>query len=223
MTLALAVAGSLAWSTPVRAQTRADVKLWDTTWVTYKALEAKLPADYLRLTPADLVVVINAPLLDVFDIYSNVNNALGIHPFLASITPIRHTGTVYDFIAYENIPLPDGTIYPGVTVSQQRFHRSQHYYEADTYDVPGIVTHQHISFKIIGCNVTQVTEHLSFDAPPAYAQTSVEGGVYAHMVVQAGLKAKIEAGLLKPIRFPFWLEPHGSHHCSHDDEDRDND
>ncbi len=208
---------SLAFAGVATAQTAAEVQIWDTTWAQYQALEAiPLPQRGVVVASQDLTVIINADVKDVFDIYSNVNNALGLHPFLASLSPIRHTRNRLDFIAYENIPLPDGTIYPGVTVAQQRFHRSRNFYDADTYDVPGIVTHQHITFTRLAKNQTQVVEHLTFEAPAIYIELAVQGGVYAHYFVQQGLKAKIEAGLLKPVRFPRWLPAAG-------DDDGDDD
>src|SRR6202035_1479463 len=110
----------------------------------------------------DLTIVINRPIDEVYDIYANANNALGLHPFLAALIPIRHSCRdgvpTFDFVALENIPLPDGTIYPGVTVAQQRFHEREHYYDADSYDVPGVITHQHIVFSAVDHDHTQVVE-----------------------------------------------------------------
>jgi hypothetical protein len=150
--------------------------------------------------------------------HSNVNNALGLHPFLVGVTPIRHTEKRLDFIAREDIPLADGTIFPAITVAQQRFNRKQHFYDVDTFDFPGIVTHQHITFTKIAENQTLVTEHLTFEAPPSFISVAVQGGVFAHLLVQQGLKAKIEAGLLKPIRFPEWLDGKNENGDGHDND-----
>ncbi len=215
MVVGLLVAASMTFATSARAQTPAEVQLWDTTWATYEALQAiPLPQRGVIQASQDLSIVINAPIKDVYDIYSNVGNAQGLHPFLIGWTPIRHTNKRLDFIAYEDIPLPDGTIFHAATIAQQRFNRAKHSYEADTYDVPGIVTHQRITFTKISKTQTLVTEHLVFEAPALYIETAVQGGVYAHYLVQLGLKAKIEAGLLQPIKFPRWLP-------DTDDEDED--
>jgi len=183
-----------------------EVAVWDSSWEAYQALVAIPPADRGYATAVqDISIVINGDIDDVFDIYSNALNSLGLHPFLKSISVVRHTRTSVDFIAYEDIPLPDGSIFPGVTVAQQRFDRRHHTYDADTYDAPGIVTHQHITFTKVNRHQTLVTEHLSFDAPPELIELTAQGGVVAHQLVQVGIKQKIEAGELRPVRFPFWL------------------
>lgn len=184
------------------AQTHADdVALWNGNWAQYQSLESiPLAARGYVAASQDLTIVIDAPLRKVWRIYSDVNNALGLHPFLKSIVPVRRYDAydvpTYDFIAYEDIPLPDGTTFHGVTVAQQRFFARQRYYDADSYDVPGIVTHQHITFTRVRGG-TQVTEHLTFEAPPLYIGQTVQGGVYAHTLVQNGLKTRIESGYYK--------------------------
>ncbi|HEX4459221.1 MAG TPA: hypothetical protein VIA18_14685 [Polyangia bacterium] len=158
----------------------------------------------------DLPIVINAPIDDVYAVYANVYNAIGLHPFLLQIIPIHYDIVAgvptFDFIALEDVPLPDGTIFHGVTVAQQRFHNSEHYYDADSYDQPGVITHQHIVFTRLDRNHTQVVEHLTFDAPPTLLALEVQGGVAAHAAVQAGIKAGMEAGTLKPTHFDAVIE-----------------
>lgn len=194
--LAAAVSGS------ANAQTASsNVAIWNNGWAQYQALESIPLASRGYVTASqDLSIFINAPLNTVYKIYSNVNNAIGLHPFLKSIVPVRRTEVndvpAYDFIAYEDIPLPDGTIFHGVTIAEQRFYRENRYYDADSFDVPGIVTHQHITFVSVAGG-TQVTEHLTFEAPPLYIDQTVQGGVYAHSLVQNGLKARIESGYYK--------------------------
>lgn len=214
----VAVAVSVAFVGTAKAQSAADVQLWDTSWAQYQFLESiPLPVRQYVTAQSELTIVINAPVKKVFDIYSNVGNAMGIHPFLVGITPIRHTCTQYDFIAYENIPLPDGTVFPGVTIAQQNFHREQNYYDADSFDIPGIVTHQHITFTKVKGGGTSVTEHLTFEAPQAYIDLTQQGGTYAHYLVQLGIKAKIESGALKAKRFPSYLA--GAHDCDCGDDE----
>ncbi len=184
------------------AQTHADdVALWNGNWAQYQSLESvPLAARGYVAASQDLTIVIDAPLRKVYRIYSDVSNALGLHPFLKSIVPVRRFEAdgvpFYEFIAYEDIPMADGTTFHGITVAQQRFHPHERYYDADSYDVPGIVTHQHITFTHVKGG-TQVKEHLTFEAPPMYISQTVQGGVYAHTLVQNGLKTRIEAGDFK--------------------------
>ena len=198
----LIIAIACAWALPAGAQTHADdVALWNGNWAQYQSLESlPLAARGYVAASQDLTIVIDAPLRKVYRIYADVNNALGLHPFLKSIVPVRRFEAdgvpTYDFIAYEDIPLPDGTTFHGVTVAQQRFFARARYYDADSYDVPGIVTHQHITFTRVRGG-TQVTEHLTFEAPPLYIAQTVQGGVYAHALVQNGLKSRIESGYYK--------------------------
>jgi len=178
------------------------VQIWNTTWAQYQALEAIPPAQRgFVVQSQDLPIVINRNIDEVYDIYANVYNAIGLHPFLKQIIPIHFQFDegvpTFDFIALEDIPLPDGTIFHGVTVAQQRFHEHHHYYDADTFDQPGVITHQHIVFTKIDREHTQVVEHLTFEAPPALIGIAVQGGVSAHQAVQAGLKANIESGVLQ--------------------------
>jgi hypothetical protein len=187
------------------------VQIWNTTWAQYQAEEAiPLPERGVVVQSQDLPIVINRPIDEVYDIYANVYNAIGLHPFLKQIIPIRYEFTdgvpTLDFIALEDIPLPDGTIFHGVTVAQQRFHERHHYYDADTFDQPGVITHQHIVFTAIDCDHTQVVEHLTFEAPPALIAEAVQGGVFAHQAVQAGLKTNIESGVLKWSPFDELIE-----------------
>jgi hypothetical protein len=212
VSLALALGASVAIAPPAHAETHGQyVQTWNTTWATYRAEEAiALPQRGVVVQSQDLTIVINRPLDEVYDIYANVYNAIGLHPFLKSIVPIRHVyrgdTPIFDFIAFEDIPLPDGTIFHGVTVAQQRFHEKDHYYDADSYDVPGVITHQHIVFTAVDDGTTQVVEHLTFEAPPAYIAEAVQGGVYAHMLVQQGLKTNIESGALQWTPVDEWIE-----------------
>jgi hypothetical protein len=225
VSLAVGLSASALFAPKAQAQTHEQyVQTWNTTWATYQAEEAiPLPQRGVVVQSQDLSIVIDKPIDTVFDIYANVYNALGLHPFLTAIIPIRHTYEgnvpVFDFIALENIPLPDGTIYPGVTVAQQRFHEREYYYDADSYDVPGVITHQHIVFTRVDCAHTQVVEHLTFEAPAAYLAESVQGGVYAHLLVQEGLKAKIESGELTVTPTDEWIE--GARGGDHDHDDHD--
>lgn len=204
---------SFAFTSVAAAQTASEVELWDATWAEYQALDA-IPLEERGMVSVsqDLGVVIAGDIDDVFDIYSNVYNAMGLHPFLVGLTPIRHTGHRLDFIAYEDIPMPDGSIFHAATIARQTFDRRAHSYDAETFDVPGIITRQHITFTQIAADQVLVVEHLTFEATPEYIELAAQGGVYAHYLVQLGLQQRIEAGELQPIRFPAWL-PHGHRGC----------
>lgn len=212
------LATSMIVATGAHAQTTYAqyIQLWSTHWAAYQAEEATpLAQRGVVVQSVDLPIVIDRPIDKVYDIYANVWSATGLHPFLNGIIPINHhhrdNVTTFNFIALENITLPDGTIYQGQTVSQQRFHDADFYYDADSYDaiatnVPGAITHQHIVFTPISPTRTQVVEHLTFEAPPSYIQEEVQGGVYAHQLVQQGLKTEIEAGEFDSTSFGQWLE-----------------
>jgi hypothetical protein len=187
------------------------ITTWDQTWKTYQAINAAPPAQNgLVVQSQDLPIVINAPIDDVYAVYANVYNAIGMHPFLKQIIPIHYNFVAgvptFDFIALEDVPLPDGTIFHGVTVAQQRFHNREHYYDADSFDQPGVITHQHIEFIRIDRDHTKVVEHLTFEAPPELLALEVQGGVAAHAAVQAGVKAAMEAGTLKATHFDAVIE-----------------
>jgi hypothetical protein len=198
--LALAIG---SFTSSARAQTYPQyVQIWNTTWAQFQAEEAiPLPQRGVVVQSQDLPITIDRPIDEVYDIYANVFNAIGLHPFLKQIIPIHynfaHGVPTFDFIALEDIPLPDGTIFHGVTVAQQRFHERHSFYDADTFDQPGVITHQHIVFTAIDADHTQVVEHLTFEAPPALIAIAVQGGVLAHQAVQVGLKASIESGALQ--------------------------
>jgi hypothetical protein len=212
------LATSMVAATGAYAQTTYAqyIQRWHAGWVAYQVEEAiPLAQRGVVVQSVDLPIVIDGPIDKVYEIYANVWSATGLHPFLNGIIPINHHHrddvTTFDFVALENIPLPDGTTYQGQTVSQQRFHDDGFYYDADSYDaiatnVPGAVTHQHIVFTKLSPVQTQAVEHLTFEAPPAYIEEEVQGGVYAHQLVQQGLKAEIEAGDFEPSSFGPWLE-----------------
>jgi hypothetical protein len=207
------LATSIAIATCAHAQTTYAqyVHLWKSNWLAYQAAEAlPLAQRGVVVRSVDLPITIDRPIEKVYAIYANVYTATGLHPYLSGIIPINHRKlggvATFDFIALENIPMPDGSIYNGQTVSRQRFHNDEFYYDADTYDAPGVITHQHIVFTAIGHGRTQVVEHLTFEAPVQYIDEEVQGGVYAHQLVQQGLKAQIEAGELDVSGFDQWLE-----------------
>ncbi len=208
----MAMGASTAYAPGARAETQQQyVELWDSTWATYQAEEAiPLPERGVDVQSQSISIVIDAPLDDVFAIYANVYNAIGINPDLDSIVAIRHTYDgglpTFNFVAVESIPLGGGVILQADTVAQYRFDEWQHFYDSDSYDVPGIITHQHITFTAVDWWHTQVTENLTFEAPPVYITETVEGGVYAHELIQAGFKAAIESGALQPTPFDEWLE-----------------
>ncbi len=210
----MTLGASIAYAPCARAETQAEyVETWDTTWATYEADVAAGPAaSGLDVQSQSISTVIDAPVDEVFAIYANVYNAVGINPDLDSVVAIHHTFSgglpTFDFIALESIPLGGGVILQAQTVAQYRFFDDPFapYYDSDSYDQPGIITHQHVVFTAVDCSHTQVTEYLTFEAPPVYLTETVEGGVYAHELIQAGFKAAIESGTLKPTLADVLLE-----------------
>lgn len=174
---------------------------WDATWAQYQIVDA-LPLRVAGLVSVtrELAIDIKAPREAVFDIYSNVYNALGRHSFLREIIAIRCGANSFDFTAVEDVPF-SGVVLPLRTVSQQVFHRPD-FYTADTYDRPTTITHQTITFTALSPTTTRVIESLTFESSPLLINTAVSGGVEAHTAVQQSLKAAIEAGELVPVPFP---------------------
>ncbi len=211
---------SFAVSTAAFAQTQADIDRWNTDWATFQMLSA-IPLELRGMVQAsqDLPITIDEKQKKTFDIYSNVYNALGVHPFLVKITPIRVTKDRFDFLSYEDIPLPDGTIFNSVSAAQMRFDRAHNVYEVDTFTAPGVITRQRITFTKTGPHSTLVNEHLVFETTPEFIGLATQGGVIAHSIVQQVVKTKIEAGLLRPIRFPRWVPGYSHHNCEGEADD----
>ncbi|MEU6582182.1 hypothetical protein [Nocardia sp. NPDC046763] len=171
---------------------------WQTGWATYQA-EQKSPSSGTSSRTVDLPITINAPIAKVWTVYSNLRNDIGRHPFLQDIIVHRTctdgvTETI-DFTALENIPM--GSVdYPAKTQAEQRLYPADHYYLTDSYDSPGIITHQKITFVDNGNGTTTVNEHLTFIANPLLINFTVDNGVSSHQAYQAALKRDIENGTL---------------------------
>jgi hypothetical protein len=210
---------SMVVATAAFAQTQQEIDRWNTDWATFQQLSAiPLAQRGMVQQSVDLPITINnQKTKKTFDIYSNVYNALGLHPFLVSITPIRVGHDTFDFLAYENIPLPDGTIFPSITTCRMHINRAQGFYEVDTYTAPGVITRQKITFQKTGPRSTFINERLVFETTPDFIGLATQGGVFAHVAIQQGLKTKIEAGQLQPVRFPRWVPGN----CSDDENDDD--
>lgn len=191
-------------ATPLHAQQLSDVLYWDIAWTEYEIINA-MPLDQSGLVRErrDLPIVINAPRETVFDIYSNVYNALGLHLYLNDIIAIHCDKYHFDFTAIEDVPLGP-VVLPLKTVARQRFLRP-YYYTSDTFDRPETITHQWITFQELSPTSTKVVEHLTFEALPLFIYTTVNDGVDAHKAVQEGLKAKIEAGEIPPVPYPDYV------------------
>ncbi len=221
---ALATAAAALLASPARAQSAADVQYWNASWAAYQALQAiPLAQRGYVSTTVQLPIVIQAKRPAVYDAYANVYNALGLQPFLTGIRPVRCSDGRFDFIALENIPFPDGSIFPAQTVARQRFDRPRGY-KVDTYDAYSlgatsiaVVTHQSIDFQNLPGGSTRVVETLTFEAPPAFIDLATQGGYYAHLTTQKALKAGIEAGSIKSVPFPRNVPIR----CGEDDEDDD--
>lgn len=171
---------------------------WQTGWASYQAA-TKSPSSGTSTRTADLPITINAPLAKVWTVYSNLRNDIGRHPFLKDIITHRTcsdgvTQTI-DFTALENVPM--GSVdYPAQTQAEQRLYPADHYYLTDSYDQPGVITHQKITFVDNGNGTTTVNEHLSFTANPVLIGFTADNGISSHQAYQAALKRDIENGTL---------------------------
>jgi len=170
---------------------------WEASWAAYQ-LEAGLSGSALASVSVDLPVTIDAPIDRVFSAYSNLYNSLGRHPFLKDVLDHRRytegDADVWEFIALEDIPAGSMSI-PGRTVGQQRLYAADHWYSTDTWDMPGVITHQKVTFVADG-DATTVTEHLTFSAPDALIDYTVQNGVSSHIANQQAMKRDIENGTL---------------------------
>ncbi len=210
MALSFTAAGSPAAQATTSAPTctetpNAYTAGWQTDWAAYQAAQqgsgsagsATGSADVSQ--SADLPITINAPIAHVFAAYSNLQNDIGRHPFLQAIythsTCSDGVTTTIDFTALENIPMGSVT-YPAQTEAQQNIVAGSYYYTTDSYDQPGVITHQKVTFVDNGNNTTSVNEHLTFITNPLLESFTVQNGVWSHQVCQAAIKAAIEAGTI---------------------------
>lgn len=169
---------------------------WQTGWAAYQA-EQKSPSSDTATQTADLPITINAPLEKVWTVYSNLHNDIGRHPFLTDIITHRTcTGPqIIDFTALENVPM--GSVdYPAKTEAEQRLYPADHYYLTDSYDQPGVITHQKITFVDNGNGTTTVNEHITFTTNPLLLGFTADNGISSHRAYQATLKHDIENGTL---------------------------
>ncbi|MGW4479377.1 hypothetical protein [Rhodococcus triatomae] len=170
---------------------------WEASWAVYQ-LESSQADWALTTVTVDLPVTIDAPADRVFPAYSNLHNSLGRHPFLKGILD-RRTYTdgdadVWEFIALEDIPAGSASI-PGRTVGQQRTYAAERWYTTDTWDAPGVITNQKVTFTENGGSTT-VVEHLTFRAPAVLIDYTVQNGVSSHIENQQAMKRDIENGTL---------------------------
>ncbi|MEU4830891.1 SRPBCC family protein [Streptosporangium sp. NPDC023615] len=190
---------------PAPAQAETDplaAARWQAAWDTYRfyeCLTAPLPITGRSRVERDISIDIDAPAEQVFDAYSDIENHLGIHPFLRRVLTHRdrtENGVrLVDLTAVEDVPVA-GVPVSSETHAQQRLHRDELFYETDTWTLPNVVTHQRISFEDLGDGRTRVTEHLVFEASVLLIDFTVTNGVSSHRRTQAGLKEAIESGEL---------------------------
>lgn len=187
----------VAGAEPVSGTNSAVDAEWTASWAAYQ-FEAGQAGSLLVTRNVDLPITINAPIDQVFAAYSNFDNSFGRHPFLKGVLDRRKYNEagaeVWEFIALEDIPAGPISI-PGRTVGKQRMHAAEHWYSTETWDLPGVITRQQITFATDG-DSTVVTEHLSFSAPAALIDYTVQNGVDSHIVNQQAMKRDIENGTL---------------------------
>ncbi|WP_433591396.1 hypothetical protein [Nocardia sp. CA-145437] len=171
---------------------------WQTGWASYQAAEKSGSSGSASRT-VDLPITINAPIDKVWTVYSNLRNDIGRHPFLKDIITHRTcsdgVSTTIDFTALENVPM--GSVdYPAKTQAEQRLFPADRYYLTDSYDTPGVITHQKVTFTDNGNGTTAVNEHITFSCNPLLLNFTVSNGVSSHQAYQAALKRDIENGTL---------------------------
>ncbi len=168
---------------------------WDTHHFTVNVPPA--PGSGMSRASQSISIVINAPAQQVFDKYSDFRNHIGRAAFLTRLAyhkDVTKKGVRYlNLTAIEDVPF-EGQIVSLHTHAQQRLHRSKLYYKTDSWSAPGIFTHQKIVFKKLTPTKTEVTEHLTFDAPDELIDVAVTSGTASHQQTQAGLKQAIESG-----------------------------
>lgn len=171
---------------------------WQSGWAAYEAAQGSSSSGQSSRT-VDLPITIDAPLDKVWTVYSNLRNDIGRHPFLQDLITHRTctgNGTeTIDFTALENVPMGSAD-YPAKTQAEQRRYPADHYYLSDSYDEPGVITHQKVTFTDNGDGTTSVNEHLTFIANPLLIDYTVDNGVSSHQAYQAALKRDIENGTL---------------------------
>ncbi|MFI1917131.1 hypothetical protein [Nocardia sp. NPDC020380] len=200
--LALAVVGapvSHADTAPVCTETGNSYTAgWQSDWAAYEAAEQN-PADTRSRQTVDLPITIAAPFEKVWTVYSNLRNDLGRHPFMKDMINHRTCtdadSETIDFTALDNIPVGPFS-YPALTQAEQRIYPAEHYYLSDSWDQPGVTTHQKITFTDNGDGTTTVNEHITFVANPLLIAFTVDNGSSSHREYQAALKRDIENGTL---------------------------
>ncbi|MFG3437531.1 hypothetical protein ACGF0J_09830 [Nonomuraea sp. NPDC047897] len=182
--------------------TETDAELaaeWQTAWDTHAFYDTTPPAPGSGRSRAttEISIEIDRPVGQVFSAYSNLDNHIGVNPFLkrvATHADSRRHGTRYvNLTAIEEIPY-QGTTVTNKVHAQQRLHTAGFFYETDTWSEPDVVTHQMITFKQVGDGRTLVTEKLTFDADTALIDFVAANGTASHQQTQAGLKQAIEQG-----------------------------
>ncbi|AYF72965.1 hypothetical protein D7D52_02760 [Nocardia yunnanensis] len=171
---------------------------WQVGWAKYQAA-TKSPSSGTSSRTADLPITINAPLAKVWTVYSNLRNDIGRHPFLKDIilhrTCTDGVTTTNDFTALENVPM--GSVdYPAKTQAEQILYPVEHYYTTNSYDDPGVITQQKITFVDNGNGTTTVNEHIVFTTNPLLLSFTADNGISSHQAYQAALKRDIENGTL---------------------------
>lgn len=192
------VAGAQSSSDSSSSSSSSGVDLeWEASWALYQA-EKSVAGALLVTQEVTLPITIDAPIDRVFPAYSNFDNSLGRHPFVKGILDRRSytdgDAEVREFIALEDIPAGSASI-PGRTVGQQRVHAADRWYTTDTWDAPGVITNQKVTFTENG-GATTVVEHLTFRAPAVLIDYTVQNGVSSHIENQRAMKRDIENGTL---------------------------
>jgi len=204
LALLLVLTFSFASASPASAAVDDPVyaALWRTSWEVYRFWQvgtAPLPWTGRRRVERTLTIDIATPRDHVFDVYSDVNNHIGRHPFLQRVIThedyVRDGIHVVNFTAIENVPIA-GVPVPTPTYAHQEHFEDAYVYTTDTWTAPNVVTHQRTTFQDLGNGRTRITESMMFEADILLIDFTVTNGVSAHQATMQSFKAAFESGAI---------------------------
>lgn len=185
-------------------------------WAAYTAQTATDPPDRPTSRSREqrtLRIEIEAPIDEVFAVFSDVHQHFGLHPLLRHV--VTHAlvdieeedgdsddddgdgdGTARRerrFTAVEDVALGFGVVLPIETHAVMRIDRTHHRYTTESWTDPATITRQIFVFTDVGGGVTRIDETITFEAPLLLLRTAVDGGFGAHTRFMAAAKQRIEA------------------------------
>ena len=169
-------------------------------WAAYTAQTASDPPDRKTSRSREqrtLRIEIDAPVDEVFAVFSDVHQHFGLHPLLRHV--VTHALIDDDsrrerrFTAVEDVPVGFGVVVPIETHAVTRIDAARHRYTTESWTDPATITRQIFVFTDVGDGVTRVDETITFEAPLVLMPTAVDGGFGAHTRFMTAAKQRIEA------------------------------